>query len=378
MPDQPAKTGLPEVARRLLDGLRTINQHQRHTLSRLVTLVHGWLRNTHPSAALLVAAVGFPAFAEDVIKEDSSGGINWTDGVVFAHGYGTAKASLSSAQRRILARRAAVVDAQRNLLEMTQGVRINSVLRTDQAMQQSREIATRVEGIIKGAAITRDHYQNDVATVTMAMPISGRFLQAVLPGPPDNAIYRVTAPGAIDQLLATADRWLGTFSLLPTAHAADPFVIRNDKDAATVRLVLEWMEKNQGLSAQAELDTALKAFEAGNQFSGLLIDASAVPDFELATIPNIRDEKGKVIYPTEATSYDDIVNKRGVTYDFDLEDAIRNKRVARTPFVIKALSTYKNLASDLVIRIDDANRVGQSSSTVEAMNRAGVLIVVAI
>ena len=46
--------------------------------------------------------------AEDVIKETPSGGINWTQGVVFAHGFGTAKPNLSAGQRRILSRRAAV------------------------------------------------------------------------------------------------------------------------------------------------------------------------------------------------------------------------------------------------------------------------------
>ncbi len=332
-------------------------------------------------ACLIGALLAFAGYcwAEDVIRENPSGGVNWTEGVVFAHGFGTAKPGLSAGQRRILARRAAMVDAQRNLLEMTKGVRINSVLRTDQAMQESREVAARVEGVVKGAAVTRDHYQNDVATVTMAMPISGKFLQAVWPD--DQATSRLYQPGnatALDRLLARADTWLGSFSIIASAHAADPFVIRNEADAKAVRAVLEWMEQNQVEQPGADLSRALADFETSSVFSGLLIDASAVPDFELATIPNIRDEEGTLLYPTKATSYDDIVNKRGVTYDFDLQDAVRNRRVATKPFVIRALSTYKNLSSDLMIRAADAKRVIQSSSTVQAMNKAGVLIVVAI
>lgn len=319
------------------------------------------------------------ATAEDVIRETPSGGVNWTEGVVFAHGFGTAKSSLSAGQRRILSRRAAIVDAQRNLLEMTKGVRINSVLKTDQAMTESREIATRVEGIIKGAAVTRDHYQNDVATVTLAMPISGKFLQAVWPGEQATSdIYHPGSQSAIDKLVSRAGAWFPSFPIIASAHAADPFVIRNETDAQTVRAVLSWMEQNNVESPGDDLSRALAQFETASVFSGLLIDASAVPDFELATIPNIRDEQGKVLYPTKATSYDDIVNKRGVTYDFDLDDAIRNKRVATKPFVIRAISTYKNLSSDLMVRAADAERVTQSSSTVHAMNKAGVLIVVAI
>ena len=86
---------------------------------------------------------------------------------------------------------------------------------------------------------------------------------------------------------------------------------------------------------------------------------------------------GEILYPNDDTSYDDIVNRRGVTYDFDLEDAVRNKRVAQTPFVIEAIGTYKGQASDLTITLSDATRLRQSPSTVSAMNRAGVLIVVA-
>ncbi len=335
---------------------------------------------THGALAALILTLSMSqASAEDVIKESPAGGVNWTEGVVFAHGFGTAKPGLSAGQRRILARRAAIVDAQRNLLEMTKGVRINSALRTDEAMAESREVATRVEGVVKGAAVTRDHYQNDVATVTMAMPISGKFLKAVWPD--DRAtgdIYRPRTQTDFDRLLARADAWLGSFSLIASARAADPFVIRNEADAQAVRAVLEWMEQNEVENPSADLTRALGDFETSSVFSGLLIDASADPDFELATIPNIRDEEGTLLYPTKATSYDDIVNKRGVTYDFDLEDAVRNKRVATKPFVIRALSTYKNLSSDLMIRAADAQRVTQSSSTVDAMNKAGVLIVVAI
>ena len=57
---------------------------------------------------------------------------------------------------------------------------------------------------------------------------------------------------------------------------------------------------------------------------------------------------------------------------------MRNKRVATSPFIIKAQSTYKNLASDLVISKEDAARISQSTSTLQSMSKAGVLIVVAI
>lgn len=340
-------------------------------LIRLVAL------GTLVAAALLPA----PVYAEEVIEETPSGGVNWTQGVVFAHGYGTAREDLSNAQRRILSRRAAIVDGQRNLLEITKGVRINSVLKTDQAMQQSREVATRVEGIIKGAQPVKEHYQNDVYTVTMAMPIEGEFLKVVWPADSrQTAQWEIMSPARmaarLRPILVVGDVVMDF--LIPAAHAADPIVIRDDKQADAYRKLLEWLETGSAENVRPMLERAIIDFETNNQFSGLLIDASGVPGFELATIPKIRDEEGNVLYPSSDTSYNDIVNNRGVTYDFDLQDAVRNQRVATTPFIIKALDTYKNLASDLIITRQDAARVKQSPSTLEAMNKAGVLIVVAI
>ncbi|MFT7384881.1 MAG: hypothetical protein ACI90G_002466 [Urechidicola sp.] len=356
---------------------------------------------------VLCSAMGL-ANADEVIREVGTGSINWSQGVVYAVGYGTARSDTSPAQKRILSERAAVVDAQRNLLEMTQGVRITSVLTTNQAMQESREVATRVAGIIKGAQVTKRHYHNDVATVTMAMPIAGRFLQTVLPRAlpeesaqeqsseqtlwqSDQAVpaahlsqYQIVSPSTqrarraqgLERVEQMGKNLLAL--LIPPANAAPALVVRDDNEARAYRKLLEWMRQSSPRDIDAALITAIQNYETNSQFSGLLIDASTVPNFELATVPKIRDQDGNILYPSDNTSYDDIINKRGVTYDFDLNDAVRNHRVATTPFIIRAISTYKNLASDLIINTSDAARVKQSASTLEAMNKAGVLIVVAI
>lgn len=313
--------------------------------------------------AFFLLVLSLSVTAKDVVVQTSVGGINWSKGIVYANGYGTAKAGLSAAQKRILSRRAAVVDAQRNLLEITKGVRISSILKTGQAMKESPEITTRVEGIIKGAQITRDHYQNDIATITMSMPISGKFLRAMYPTVDltfEHTIYRI-----LD-------------FIVPPVRASDAFIISNEPEANAYRKLIQWLQQNASTDLNAILNEAVIQYETSARFSGLIIDASSVPAFELATIPKIRDETGKILYPSKDTSYDDIVNKRGVTYDFDLQDAIRNQRVAATPFIIKAISTYKSLPSDLIITTADAGKIMQSQSTIAAMNKAGVLIVVAI
>jgi hypothetical protein len=333
------------------------------TLQRFIITRTG--QGVSPMKLIMYLLLVWPllAAAKDVVVRTSTGGINWSQGVVYANGYGTAKPSFSAAQKRILARRAAVVDAQRNLLEITKGVRITSVIKTGQAMKENPEIKTRVSGIIKGAQIIQDHYQNEIANVTMSMPISGKFLRTMYPT--NNLASRNT----FDHLLAF---------IIPPARASESFMISNEPEANAYRKLIDWMQRNASADLKVILNDAVIQYETSTKFSGLVIDASSVPDFELATIPKIRDETGGILYPSEDTSYEDIVNKRGVTYDCDLHDAIRNHRVAATPFIIKAISTYKSLPSDLTISKLDAAKIKQSPSTVVAMNKAGVLIVVAI
>ncbi|HIG39048.1 MAG: hypothetical protein ABGY96_14890 [bacterium] len=328
--------------------------------------------------------------ADEVVKETAAGGINWTQGVVFANGYGTAKPGMSEAQSKLLARRAAIVDGQRNLLEITRGVRIDSTLITDQLMNESRETTTKIEGIIKGARVIEENYQNDIATVTLAMPIAGQFLQVAWPDRANTARSNNHLPAPswskiqTQRLLLSMGAVGSQFldALVPLAHASSPITIRKESEVEAYRRLLEWMQQGSdiqdGQAIDEMLNEAISNYQTNNQFSGLLINASGVTDFELATIPKIRDDEGNIIYPNEGTSYSDIVNNRGVSYDFDLNDAIKDRRVATSPFIIKALSTYKNFSSDLIISKQDAARVQQSPSTMEAMNKAGVLIVVAI
>ncbi|MEM7364590.1 MAG: hypothetical protein AAF525_11235 [Pseudomonadota bacterium] len=340
-----------------LDVLQPVRPGFRYRKEGISTHLRRWL------SIVLMSVLPVSAGAEDVVKESGNGGINWTDGTVFATGYGTAKAGTSRGQHKILSIRAARLDAQRNLLEITKGVRINSTVTVDSAMKESRTILSRVDGIVKGARVVSENYHNDVATVRMAMPIAGDLILATTAR--QDVIASRPSP-LLDQLLAV---------LVPPAYAK-PFIVESDYEAQAYEKLLKWMADESG-ELESVLKEAVIAYNTNKRFSGLLIDARRVAEFELATIPKIRNESGEIIYPNDDTSYDDIVNRRGVTYDFDLEDAVRNKRVAQTPFVIEATGTYKGQASDLTIAVSDATRLRQSPSTVFAMNRAGVLIVVA-
>ncbi len=318
--------------------------------------------------------------AEDAIQVLPGGEVNWSQGLVKADGYGIAAPDIAiSAQRRLLSRRAAIVDAQRNLLEITKGVRITSMTKVSDMMVADDITATRVQGVIKGAVVVKENYQNDVYSVTMMMPLGGKLLQAVYKQPEQARIVRPEDRFQLALRERMATGLDGLLSLLaPRAYGEQQLLLQSHHEAETVRKLLQWIDTSQPADVATSLSEALGRYESGALYSGVLIDASAVSGFEIATVPNIRDENGDIIYPTAATSFQDIIEKRGVTYDLDLEDAIRNERVATSPFIIGALGTYKNQYSDLVISNTDAARIASSPSTLTAMNKTGVLIVVGI
>ena len=106
-----------------------------------------YLINIGIAAALVAATVVSSPAADDFGK----GAINWTEGYVEAVGYGTAQPSGNRGKDRISARRAAEVTAQRSLLEIVKGVRIDSMTTVENSMLTEDVIKTRVDGMVKGA-----------------------------------------------------------------------------------------------------------------------------------------------------------------------------------------------------------------------------------
>jgi hypothetical protein len=277
-----------------------------------------------------------------------------------------------------------VVDGQRNLLELTKGVRLTSMTKVVDQIVEGSTTATRIQGVIKGAVPVEENYQNDIYTVTLAMPIGGDLLQAVMPKQADLAFHSARRSWS-EQLLARFSLrtrvnqsliWIEN-QVFSRAFASSTFILSNQQEADTARRIIEWIESNKPDNVAESLRASVNEYAAG-EFSGLLIDATAVADFEIATIPTIRAEDGSVVYPSQDTSFDDIANKRGVSYDLDINDAVRNERVARVPLIIKAIDTYEGLNSDLVIPASAAQKIKGSATASAAMNKAGVMIVIAI
>lgn len=319
-------------------------------------------------ALLFVLLMATAASAKDVIRTGAQGYINWTSGYVYAKGFGPVDPKEPKAMGEYKARRVAIVEGQRNLLEMTKGVRLDSTTVVEDMVVKSSVIKAAVSGLIVGAEVVEGALQpGGMYTVTMRIPIRGKFLKALMDQTmllgENSDQYRRT-------MQALASMIMGWMS--PAEAQAATF---DPKEADTLRKVLEMLKDNPG-KTKAEIEATLKKFDAAGNVTGLVIDATGVPDFDIAACPLLKTADGKVLYPSNTVTLETARTLRPVTYDLDMKDAKGNKRVASEPMIVKAVSTYKKRKSDLVLSPADANRVKAMATGTGLLSKCKVVIVV--
>jgi len=294
------------------------------------------------------------AVANDVIVD----GVNWSKAVITAEGWGIPPERYRNnpARATLMACRAAVVDVQRNLLERTKGVRVDSTTLVKDAMVESDLVRTAVSGLIRGVHPTkRTVLEDGSCKVDAELPISGNLFSAMVPRAKfkemtqsaslqshnDKSIF--PQPESLIALVRTL--------LIPNAMAevSPHLTIQSKEQQKLIESTLSMIQTDGGAIAAAHLQQALDDYQRISGFSGIIIDASEIPEFKLAALPWLRDSSGHKLYPNPSVSYDLVQKKLPVTYDFSIDDALKNARVATKPLVVKAVSTYQNRPSDLVL-----------------------------
>ena len=119
------------------------------------------------SAVILICglSVAFAADPDSVVVEKERGLIDWSENYIEATGMAVAPKGMEGAQGRALARRGAIVDLQRNLLEFLNGVQIDSRTVMDDFMAEDR-VRSEVHGMIKGVELLKGEWDGESYTVT--------------------------------------------------------------------------------------------------------------------------------------------------------------------------------------------------------------------
>ena len=271
---------------------------------------------------------------QDLVEQIGTGGnINWTKGVIQAKGIGVPpEQHYGKPQARPMALRAAKLDALRNLLEVTKGVRINSTTTVKDYVVESDIIMSKVEGMIKGAQAVKQEYLADgTIEVTMQMSFHGGFAQLVLP----QEIKQV-------ELIKPETSFV-------SIEPSKPFLAVPSK-------ITE--EPTSGII-----------------YTGLVVNASGL-NARPAMAPKIIDENGQEVYGSAFVSREFAVQQGMSGYAKDMTAAQDNPRVTNNPLIVKGLKTEGPGNSDIVISNADASKLKSASEHLSFMKKCRVMIVV--
>src|SRR5664280_810202 len=280
------------------------------------------------SILLLFTGIGIcqdKASAADVLDKVGQGSVNWSAGYIEAVGIGAPPDKyIGKSNARPMAQRAAMVDAQRNLLEITKGVQVDSATSVKDFMVESDVINTKVEGLVKGAQVVKTDYMSDgTVEVTLRMPLYG---------------------GVLAQ------------TIMPLAIAKPP--------AAPAPIV----------AAPAEPAPVITAPAAPVAYTGMVVDARGI-QARPAMSPRVFDEDGKEVYGSANVDREYAVQQGMSGYARDLTAAQSNQRVTANPVTIKALRTNGPGKSDLIISNADAQQIRASAENMTFMKKCRVMVV---
>jgi hypothetical protein len=245
-----------------------------------------------------------PSAANTPVTE-IKGVVNWDQGVIQAVGTGVPPAQTSSpAQANAMARRAAVVDAYRNLTEVIGGVRVEAETTVRNFEVASDVVKTRISGLIQGARIVSEQSMPDGSyQVTMQVNLFGINSVAA-------AIQDKIQPVQIVPIPAPSPAYKAPASTMPL-------------------------------------------------YTGVIVDARGL-GLERVMSPRVYDESGRIIYGNMYLNSDNVVRYGMVDYtgnpDMVTAATAGNSRAGNNPIIVKAIG-LKDFNANVVISQADADMI---------------------
>lgn len=249
-------------------------------------------------------------YCNTIFANVSTNTVNWSKGDVTAIGVGYPPEEMGMRGNSI-ARRAAMVDAQRNLLEITKGVQIDAETTVENLTVSSDVVNSKVQGLLKGAQIFEEGNLDD----------GGYYVK-----------MRIALYGSTNSLASVA--------MAEYAKDIQPQEFAEVEDTDLSKKEVKQVKR------------------AG--YTGVIIDASGL-GLEATFSPAILDTNGRVVYGIANVDKDVVISKGMVDYATAVEDATVGSRAGDNPLVIKAVEVKggKNSVNkvNVVVSVEDADRI---------------------
>lgn len=237
----------------------------------------------------------------------AEGSVDWSNGIVRATGIGAGKPAYQKKNPgvyRAQAKRAAMMDAQRNLAETVKGVRVTSDSTMEDMILQSDIVRTRVDAIIKGMSeVSSQYYEDGTYEVVLEMPIFGESNSlseaAFIPFKEEP---KVSFPSPVDMTIVN-----------------NPAVVNNN-------------------------------------YTGLVIDCRGLGGLNPVMSPVIKNENGQAIYGHQNLDYDKIIVNGMASYANDAYDQLSRNRAGNNPLVVKAVA-LSDFNANPVVSVTDADKI---------------------
>lgn len=238
---------------------------------------------------------------------------NWNTNVIQVTGMGVAPPNaVSQAHSAMMARRAAVVDAYRQLAEVVNGVQVDSETTVEQMMLTSDIVKTRISAVIKGAVIVSEgELSGGGYSVTMELPLfggTGGLAETVIERPTKIEPFPTPMPDYRP----------------PVDYTPPPIP---DYQPPTIR--------------------------SSGHYTGLVVDCRGLGTINPVMSPVIKNVSGNKIYGHKNLDYDRIIREGMATYAQSMSQA---SRAGSNPLIVKAIR-LDDLNATPVLSMDDADMV---------------------
>ena len=286
------------------------------------------------------------SFARDLVQKFDKGKIDWTKGIVTAWGEG--ESLTTGKDRRLaqeLAKRAAILEARKNLIEIIKAVRLDSKISIEDIVKSWDMARESINQAVDVSSDTRaEVLPNGRAIATLELKIYGKLADEVYPFSPVAGKVQAAKVASIPSREETQ----------PSKPSRESLAIREGEKPSL----------KEG-----------KPIKKRSTYTGVVIDARNL-GVKPALFPKIFNEEGKPVYDYSKVIYPYAIKEGMVRYEVDLNNARWDERVKPHPLVLRAVGVKGNDHTDVVIKDSDIKKLLREDSEGEFLKQGKVVIIV--